>query len=263
VFAWKETTRSRRIFCLRMLAQVDPARIHSLHLLISVLSRPEHMELFERKIASHVDFSFVGPQAYATGGDGCQSRNRAIVAIVDVPGQAFGWHEEALGIHLALAAAVDAYVTARELVHPVIALVVGKAISGAFLAHGLQANEILALDDDGVEVHVTSEASSACVTRRSPKDVAALAKIVPSTARDVRSFAGLGGIDRLIKVGDAAEPDAAAIENVRQEILAAVGRAREPHHVQQDPLRSTSIEVSQGMSLQVRQELESQWTTDG
>jgi malonate decarboxylase alpha subunit len=50
-------------FLSRMLAQVDPARIHNLHLLISVLSRPEHMELFQRKIASRVDFSFAGPQA--------------------------------------------------------------------------------------------------------------------------------------------------------------------------------------------------------
>jgi malonate decarboxylase alpha subunit len=50
-------------FLSRMLVRVDPARIHSLHLLISVLSRAEHMELFERKIASRVDFSFAGPQA--------------------------------------------------------------------------------------------------------------------------------------------------------------------------------------------------------
>src|SRR5882757_2883218 len=46
-----------------MLAEVNPARIHSLHLLISVLSRPEHLDLFERKIANRVDFSFSGPQA--------------------------------------------------------------------------------------------------------------------------------------------------------------------------------------------------------
>src|SRR3977135_2617771 len=49
-------------FLSRMLAQVNPARIHNLHLLISVLSRPEHLELFEKKIASRVDFSFAGPQ---------------------------------------------------------------------------------------------------------------------------------------------------------------------------------------------------------
>jgi malonate decarboxylase alpha subunit len=51
-------------FLSRMLAQVDPERIHGLHLLISVLSRPEHMDLFERGIANRVDFSFSGPQAF-------------------------------------------------------------------------------------------------------------------------------------------------------------------------------------------------------
>jgi malonate decarboxylase alpha subunit len=50
-------------FLSRMLAEVNPARIHSLHLLVSVLSRPEHLDLFERKIANRVDFSFSGPQA--------------------------------------------------------------------------------------------------------------------------------------------------------------------------------------------------------
>jgi malonate decarboxylase beta subunit len=188
---------------------------------------------------------------------------RAIVAIVDVPGQAFGWHEEALGIHLALAAAVDAYVAARQLGHPVIALVVGKAISGAFLAHGLQADQILALDDGGVEVHVMSEASVARVTRRSAEQVASLARIVPGTARDVRSFAGLGGIDRLIKVDDAAEPGTETIKNVRKEILTAIGRARKAHLELQGRLHSSWAQVSRAMSWQVRQELESQWTTDG
>ncbi len=50
-------------FLSRMLREVNPDRIHDLHLLISVLSRPEHLDLFERKIASRVDFSFSGPQA--------------------------------------------------------------------------------------------------------------------------------------------------------------------------------------------------------
>src|SRR6202166_3062495 len=51
-------------FLSRKLAQVDPERIYDLHLLISVLSRPEHMDLFERGIANRVDFSFSGPQAF-------------------------------------------------------------------------------------------------------------------------------------------------------------------------------------------------------
>jgi malonate decarboxylase beta subunit len=191
------------------------------------------------------------------------NRKRAIVAIVDVPGQAFGWHEEALGIHLALAAAVDAYVAARQLGHPVIAVIVGKAVSGAFLAHGLQADQILALDDSDVEVHVMSEASVARVTRRNAEQVASLARIVPATARDVKSFARLGGVDRLIKVDDATEPGTEAIENVRQEILTAIRGARTPHLERQGRLHSFLTEASGAMSWQVRQELESQWTTNG
>ncbi len=50
-------------FLSRKLAEVDPARVHDLHLLLSVLGRPEHMDLFDRGIASRVDFSFSGPQS--------------------------------------------------------------------------------------------------------------------------------------------------------------------------------------------------------
>src|SRR5215472_2086877 len=50
-------------FLARALVQVDPARIHDLHLLISAISRPEHLTLFERGIARRVDFSYAGPQS--------------------------------------------------------------------------------------------------------------------------------------------------------------------------------------------------------
>lgn len=75
---------------------------------------------------------------------------RAIVAIIDVPSQAYGRREEAFGIHLALAAAAGAYANARLAGHPVIGLIVGKAMSGAFLAHGYQANRLIALNDRDV-----------------------------------------------------------------------------------------------------------------
>jgi malonate decarboxylase beta subunit len=187
---------------------------------------------------------------------------RAILAIVDVPGQAFGLHEEQLGIHLALAGAVDAYVAAREAGHPVVALIVGKAISGAFLAHGLQASEILALDDGAVEIHVMSEASVARVTRRSQREVAALAQIAPSTARDVHSFASLGGISRLLKVNDADEPSTEAVEEVRSEILQAVHRARVDAKSPQSRLDSAAARESRRMSREVRTVLESQWSME-
>jgi malonate decarboxylase alpha subunit len=50
-------------FLSRSLAEVNPERVHDLHLLLSVLGRPEHITLFERGIATLVDFSFSGPQA--------------------------------------------------------------------------------------------------------------------------------------------------------------------------------------------------------
>jgi malonate decarboxylase gamma subunit len=77
--------------------------------------------------------------------EGDPGLRRPIVCLVDVTSQAYGRREELLGIHLACAAAADAYASARLAGHPVIALLVGKAMSGAFLAHGYQANRILAL----------------------------------------------------------------------------------------------------------------------
>jgi len=50
-------------FLGKALTQLDPARIHDLHMLLSVLSLPEHLDVFEKGIASRLDFSFSGPQA--------------------------------------------------------------------------------------------------------------------------------------------------------------------------------------------------------
>ena len=50
-------------FLSRSLAKVDPKKIHDLHLIISIISRPEHLTLFELGIAKKVDFSFAGPQS--------------------------------------------------------------------------------------------------------------------------------------------------------------------------------------------------------
>ena len=50
-------------FLSRSLAQVDARRVHDLHILISSISRPEHLSLFETGIARRVDFAFAGPQS--------------------------------------------------------------------------------------------------------------------------------------------------------------------------------------------------------
>jgi malonate decarboxylase alpha subunit len=50
-------------FLSRSLAEVDPGKVHNLHLIISSISRPEHLTLFELGIAEKVDFAFAGPQS--------------------------------------------------------------------------------------------------------------------------------------------------------------------------------------------------------
>jgi malonate decarboxylase alpha subunit len=50
-------------FLSRSLVEVDPGRVHDVHLLISSVSRPEHLTLFELGIARRLDFSFAGPQS--------------------------------------------------------------------------------------------------------------------------------------------------------------------------------------------------------
>ncbi|HEY2276204.1 MAG TPA: malonate decarboxylase subunit alpha [Steroidobacteraceae bacterium] len=50
-------------FLSRSLVEVDRGRVHGLHMLISSITRPEHLTLFERGIARRVEFSYAGPQS--------------------------------------------------------------------------------------------------------------------------------------------------------------------------------------------------------
>ena len=49
-------------FLSRSLIKVDAKKIHDLHLIISSISRPEHLTLFEFGIAKKLDFSCAGPE---------------------------------------------------------------------------------------------------------------------------------------------------------------------------------------------------------
>ena len=49
-------------FLAHALTQLDPAAVHGLHMVQSVLALPEHLDVFENGIASKLDFSFSGPQ---------------------------------------------------------------------------------------------------------------------------------------------------------------------------------------------------------
>ena len=50
-------------FLSRTLADCDPKRLNDLHMLISSVSRPEHLDLFDRGIATKLDLAYAGPQS--------------------------------------------------------------------------------------------------------------------------------------------------------------------------------------------------------
>ena len=50
-------------FLAKALCQVDPGKVHDLHMVQSVLTLPEHLDVFEKGIAKKLDMSFSGPQA--------------------------------------------------------------------------------------------------------------------------------------------------------------------------------------------------------
>ncbi len=197
-------------------------------------------------------------EAVTDDGDGDR---RALVAVVDVPGQPYGYREELLGLHLALAGAVDAYATARLVGHPVVALVVGQAISGAFLAHGMQANRILALEDPDVTVQVMSKRSTARVTQRSVDELDEIAKEVPATAYDITSFAQLGALHHLLEGVDADEPGAEDAATVRDALAEAISSARHDDSTDLSG-RFASPEAHQhrSASLRVRKRLAEEWS---
>jgi malonate decarboxylase alpha subunit len=50
-------------FLASALGNVNPGRVHDLHMVQSVLALPDHLAVFERGIANRLDFSYAGPQS--------------------------------------------------------------------------------------------------------------------------------------------------------------------------------------------------------
>ncbi|MFJ7470197.1 biotin-independent malonate decarboxylase subunit beta [Peribacillus frigoritolerans] len=186
---------------------------------------------------------------------------RAIVAIVDVPSQAYGFYEELLGIHQSCAAAVDAYVTARLEGHPVISFIPGNAISGAFLSHGMQAHRLIALRDPGVNVHVMSKQSASRITQRSIKELEMATKKVPAMAYDIVSFEQLGALHSLVDGVKADMPEQKDRDVIHKEIKEAISDIKMTGSVDLKVRLTSPFAVLGGRaaSILVREKLNEQW----
>lgn len=185
---------------------------------------------------------------------------RPIIAVVDVPSQAYGKREEMLGIQLACAAAADAYAQARLAGHPIVSLLVGKAMSGAFLAHGYQANRIVALNDKEVLVHAMGKQAAARITRRPVSELDAMGERVPPMSYEIHNYAKLGILHELINNVNANDPSTDDVQKVLNVLSAAVA---DIHAVGKRDLsnRLTSPEAQhlRAASIKVREKLAEQW----
>jgi biotin-independent malonate decarboxylase beta subunit/biotin-independent malonate decarboxylase gamma subunit len=189
-------------------------------------------------------------------------RKCAIVAVVDLPSQAYGRYEEMAGLHQAMAVTTDAYHAARIAGHPIVAIVVGTALSGGFLTHGLQANQILALDDPNVEIHAMHKAAAARITLRTVDQLDELAKTVAPLSYRVEDWARLGFCDALLNVENADAPTAHDVETVGAAIAAAVRRARSGPVDLSNRLDSEAAITTRHASRAVRDLLARQWNPE-
>jgi biotin-independent malonate decarboxylase gamma subunit len=184
---------------------------------------------------------------------------RAIIAIVDVPSQAYGRREELLGIFLAAAATTDAYVSARLAGHPVISLLVGQAISGGFLTHGAQANRLLAFNDSGVVVHAMAKNAAARVTRRTVEELDKLAETVIPMSYKIEDYAKLGTLYKLIDGVNVDSPEPKQVDQVRADLLTAIAEARSGQRDLRNRLQSQGAQKNRSATLVARQRLAAEW----
>ncbi|WP_333897920.1 biotin-independent malonate decarboxylase subunit gamma [Mixta calida] len=187
--------------------------------------------------------------------DAQAERKRPIVAVIDVPSQAYGRREEAFGIHQALAASAAAWAQARLAGHPIVGLIVGKAMSGAFLTHGYQANRLIAFNDPGVLIHAMGQASAARITLRSVDALMALASTVPPMAYDVKNYQTLGLLDEMLNIAKPDAPDDQAKQQVMEALIRAIGDARNGDRSLQHRLRGEN----RRSSALVRERMRALW----
>jgi len=179
---------------------------------------------------------------------------RPIIAIVDTPGQAYGRIEEQRCISAAAAAAVNAYARARRAGHPVLTLVVGRAVSGSFLAHGLQSDHIFALSEKDVSMYAMSAQSIARITRRTLIEVQAVAAATLPMSFAIQDAYRLGVIDTLIENVCAEDPtaeDLTAIQSSLSKALAAHRRGDSLRSgIKENPYRRVTQNVRDAMRAQ-------------
>lgn len=188
-----------------------------------------------------------------------KAKKRPLITVVDSVSQAYGRKEELVGIHIAAACVITAFAEARMAGHPVIALIVGRAVSGSFLTLCAQANHMVAFDDPEVLIHAMYQDAAARITKRSVEEVNKLGEEIVPMAYDIRSFNKLGGLYKLLQVADPDKPSEKTVAQVRAVLAEAIDDARKTPKTLDRRLETEGAKNYRAMSIKVKQMMAEQW----
>jgi malonate decarboxylase gamma subunit len=151
----------------------------------------------------------------------CEFPRRPLLLLVDTRGQRLTRRDELLGINGYLAHFAECLELARQRGHRLISLVYDEAVSGGFLAGGMQADAIYALP--AAAVQVMNLPAMARVTRIPLERLEELSRSSAIFAPGVENFLRLGGIheiwpDNLAARLQAALAATAELEDRRREL---------------------------------------------
>lgn len=131
-----------------------------------------------------------------------QGSTTPLVLLVDVTGQKLSVRDEWLGMYAYFAHLLKCLHLLREQGNTIISLVYNQAIGGSFIAFGMMADKILALDT--AQLAVMWLEGMAKVTKIDINTLRQLSESSPVFAPGVENFRQLGGIHEVLKLQDVA-----------------------------------------------------------
>jgi malonate decarboxylase gamma subunit len=108
-------------------------------------------------------------------------------------------------------------------------------------------------------IHAMHKEAAARVTRRSVDELEKLGKEIAPMSYDIRDYAKLGLLYKLLHVENPEKPSVQEIRKVQDELAAAVADARSGPVDLRNRLESTTARETRKASLLVRTKLEAQW----
>jgi malonate decarboxylase beta subunit len=124
----------------------------------------------------------------------------------------------------------------------------------------MQANRLIALNDEGVNVHVMSKQSAARITQRTIEELEDATKKVPAMAYDICSFEKLGALFALLDGINGDTPTDSDLSSVNEKLVEAIEDIKNnPRNLSNRLTSSFALQGGRSASILVRKKLADQW----